>query len=209
MINDDASFDDAIDTEPARDPRSLRILAETVALAERGGFAAVRLRDVARASDVALGTVYKRFRSKEDLLVAVINHELEVISRELTTDPVRGTRPERLLAVFTRLTDFLCDRPPFGRAVIRSAATGEKALSSRLNRFNAALAEIVAAAFVAGEGRAAKADEVIVASLLQRLWFALLIGWASEIHDRDQIIAELEQAIDFLLHGIDGPRSAG
>ena len=33
-------------------------------LAEEGGFEAVRLRDLASHADVALGTLYKRFRSK-------------------------------------------------------------------------------------------------------------------------------------------------
>ena len=42
-----------------------------IELAERGGFEGVRLRDVAAHADVALGTLYRRFRSKEDLLFLI------------------------------------------------------------------------------------------------------------------------------------------
>ena len=42
---------------PSQQRRLRRILAAAVALAERGGFEAVRLRDVAQESQVALGTL--------------------------------------------------------------------------------------------------------------------------------------------------------
>ncbi len=56
--------------------RSRRIVESAVELAEKGGFEAVRLRDVASHAGVALGTLYRRFRSKEDLLLAAL--ELQI-----------------------------------------------------------------------------------------------------------------------------------
>ena len=53
-----------------QEERARRIVDSAVELAEQGGFEAVRLRDVAAHAGVALGTLYRRFRSKEDLLVA-------------------------------------------------------------------------------------------------------------------------------------------
>ena len=53
--------------------RIRRIVDAAVALAEQGGFDAVRLRDVAEASGVALGTLYKYFRSKEEILLFAVN----------------------------------------------------------------------------------------------------------------------------------------
>jgi len=55
--------------------RVRRIVDAAVALAEEGGFDGVRLRDVAEASGVALGPLYKYFRSKEDLLLCAVNEE--------------------------------------------------------------------------------------------------------------------------------------
>ena len=56
----------------ARKDRSDAILDVAIELAEEGGFDNVRQRDVAAQAGVALGTLYKRFRSKEMLLVATL-----------------------------------------------------------------------------------------------------------------------------------------
>ena len=60
--------------------RSRRIVDAAIELAEQGGFEAVRLRDVAAHANVALGTLYRRFRSKEDLLLAAL--ELQLAAQE-------------------------------------------------------------------------------------------------------------------------------
>ena len=49
--------------------RRRRVLDATLRLAAEGGFDAVQMRDVASAADVALGTVYRYFTSKERLLL--------------------------------------------------------------------------------------------------------------------------------------------
>ena len=54
------------------DDRARRIIDTAIELAERDGYAAVRLREVAARAEVALGTVYKRFASKEEILVAAM-----------------------------------------------------------------------------------------------------------------------------------------
>lgn len=59
----------------AVEDRRARIIATAVALAEHVGFEAVRLRDVAAHSGVALGTLYRHFRSKDDLLVVALESE--------------------------------------------------------------------------------------------------------------------------------------
>ena len=48
------------------DERAQRIVSTAMALAAKDGFAAMKLRDVAAHAQVALGTVYRRFRSKEE-----------------------------------------------------------------------------------------------------------------------------------------------
>src|SRR5215468_6624328 len=73
--------------------RMRRIVDAAVELAERGGFEAVRLRDVAERSDVALGTLYKYFRSKEDILLFALNEELERLEQLMAARPIAGGRP--------------------------------------------------------------------------------------------------------------------
>ena len=63
------------------DERARRIVKTAVEFAEKGGFEAVRLRDVASKAGVALGTLYRHFRSKEDLLMAGLSLEAEALSQ--------------------------------------------------------------------------------------------------------------------------------
>src|ERR1043165_6360565 len=88
-----------------REERSRRIVEIAVELAEEGGFEAVRQRDVAARAGVALGTLYKRFPSKEGMLVAALELETERIVRQLTAQPIAGeTSIQRIENLFLILT---------------------------------------------------------------------------------------------------------
>jgi AcrR family transcriptional regulator len=73
--------------------RARRIVESAVELAEKGGFEAVRLRDVAAHAGVALGTLYRRFRSKEDLLLAALEQEIADHQQRLMQRPPKGDTP--------------------------------------------------------------------------------------------------------------------
>lgn len=185
------------------DERTRRILDAAVQLAEAGGFAAVRLRDVAQTSGVALGTVYKRFRSKEDLLLGVLTQELHELRAQIGDAPVRGPTPLlRVIAFFAFLTDFLCRRPNLARAVVRSAASGEQALSERLARFHAKLFELSFAAWQGGAHRAPTAGESVMLSALQQVWFSALCGWAGSLYDREEVVRQVAAAARLMTHGV-------
>ena len=73
------------------DDRAKRIVETAVALAERDGYQAVRLRDVAASAQVALGTVYKRFASKEEILIAALEQESEKLVAKIGKQPVNSS----------------------------------------------------------------------------------------------------------------------
>ncbi len=186
------------------DERTRRILDAAVQLAEAGGFAAVRLRDVAQTSGVALGTVYKRFRSKEDLLMGVLSHELHDLRSQLAEAPVCGPTPvQRVSAFFGFLTEFLCRRPNLARAVVRSAASGEKALSERLVSFNAKLFELSYNALQGGPGRPPGPGETVMLLALQQVWFSALCGWAGNISDQAGVTRQVAAAASLMMYGVD------
>lgn len=183
------------------DDRAVRILDAAVRLAEAGGFSAVRLRDVAQASGVALGTVYKRFRSKEDLLVGVLSLELAALRERFATNPPPGaTRLERLVACFAALTETLCGRPHLGRAVIRSVATGESALAERLHRFNVAMSELIVEA-IGREAEPVTPAEVEMLAVLRDVWFSRLVGWTAELHGPEAVVEQVARAAKLLYEG--------
>jgi len=100
-----------------------RIVEAAVRLADQGGFDGVRLRDVAEAADVALGTLYKYFPSKEDLLLFVVHEGVEAVERHVASQPLRGeTASERLADLFERATRGVSARPDLSRAALRGGS---------------------------------------------------------------------------------------
>ena len=84
--------------------RRRRVLDATLALAADGGFDAVQMRDVAAAADVALGTVYRYFSSKERLLLEAMAEQQADLRALPRTRTRRRRRPpaERVIAVLGR-----------------------------------------------------------------------------------------------------------
>src|SRR5271156_5369766 len=107
-----------------------KILDVAVALAEQGGFENVRQRDVAAHAGVALGTLYKRFRSKEEILCAALEREAEALERRMELKPALGkTSVERVGSFFQAITRGMLRKPGFARAVIRAMASGEEGVA--------------------------------------------------------------------------------
>ncbi len=89
----------------AQRERRRRILDATLALASKGGYDAVQMREVAERADVALGTLYRYFPSKIHLLVSGLAREFERTKERLDKHPVPGDTPyERMLYVLGVVT---------------------------------------------------------------------------------------------------------
>ena len=75
--------------------RRKRIVQAAAALASRGGVEAMQMRTVAERAGVALGTLYRYFPSKMDLVVAVVSEELDLLEGSLERRPPRAATPSR------------------------------------------------------------------------------------------------------------------
>jgi len=187
--------------------RARRIVETAVSLAERGGFEAVRLRDVASQAEVALGTLYRHFRSKEDLLMAALSLESEALVEQMRRTPARGATPlERVTGYFKAATRMLCRKPKLARAVLRAGASGEPELTEKLRRFHGVCAEMAVAALRGKSLGQEKptALELIVSSVLHQVWFAALIGWMGGLHSQAEVVQEVRRAADLIIRGADG-----
>lgn len=165
--------------------RVRRIVDAAVQLADKGGFEAVRLRDVADASEVALGTLYKYFHSKEDILLFALTEEVERLEAAMTEHPPTGGSPlARVTQFFERATRALTRRPQFARAVLRSLACGSSDTLVRVSRFHSRMTRLIVASLHGAppEARTPPGPERDVAFILQNVWFASLIGWAGGLH---------------------------
>jgi AcrR family transcriptional regulator len=184
--------------------RSKRIVETAVELAEQGGFEAVRLRDVAAHAGVALGTLYRRFRSKEDLLLAALEQLVADHEARLALRPPEGETPlERVTSFFQMTTRALCRRPNLARALVRAIATGEPELTQKVAGFHTLMERLIAAALrgnpASSNAVVPSVEEAAIADVLQRVWFASLVGWSNGLHAQPAIVEHTRNAAELLL----------
>lgn len=202
--------------DPALEERTRRIVVTTIELAERGGFEAVRLRDVAAHAGVALGTLYRRFRSKEDLLVAALEQETRTLAQRVRQRPPKGAdASERVVGFFAIATRGMLRRPNLSRAMLRATAAGEPALTQKVEVFHDLMRSMIVSAMRDAPVDAGS-DEIsdrerLVGDLLDRVWFALMMSWAGGVQSQGTIGEQMRASVEWVLGRPDWttPRLAG
>jgi TetR/AcrR family transcriptional regulator, cholesterol catabolism regulator len=99
--------------------RRERIVSVALALLVNGDYDKIQMRDVAEGSDVALGTVYRYFTSKEHLFAAVQLEWVKSLHRQILKRPPAGqSNLERLSAVLHKSVRAFQIQPQFYRALL-------------------------------------------------------------------------------------------
>lgn len=189
-----------------------RILETAIELAEKGGFDNVRLRDVAAQADVALGTLYKRFPSKESILIAALEMEAEKLEKRMSKKPVEGaSEMERVLNFFDGASRTLFRKPNLGRAVLRALTSGDESLTGQVASFHQRMTNMIVAAMrgalIISIIPEPSNDELIVAYIMQQQWFASLVGWMGGLISRGMVVDQLRITLSIVLRGLqkEGP----
>ncbi|NLU63825.1 TetR/AcrR family transcriptional regulator [Rhodococcus sp. HNM0563] len=79
-----------------------RLLTTVVELLENDGYDAVQLREVARRARISLTTIYKRYATREELILAAIEHWMKSNYTELATqsrDPGEPLHPAMMRVI--------------------------------------------------------------------------------------------------------------
>lgn len=182
-----------------------RILDVAIDLAEKGGYDNVRQRDVAAHAGVALGTLYKRFRSKEAILCAALERETKALEAATIARPPRGETPEERLTSFFRMaTRGICKKPNFARAVLRALASGEPEVAKNVTSYQGLMTGLITAQLrgeLGGGPVAPSKKDANLALLFQQIWFASLVGWSAGLFGEADIITQMRSATELLLRG--------
>jgi AcrR family transcriptional regulator len=192
--------------------RKDRILDVAVGLAAAGGFENVRQRDVADQAGIALGTLYKSFTSKEHILSAALAREADELERKLRSRPPAGDTPQaRLEGLFKIVTRAMCHKPKYARAVLRATASGQPDVAAHVTayqgRMNSIIISVMSGETRGDESRDEPRDEprelsehdAFIATLLQQIWFASLVGWSAGIFSQSDVTTHMNRAIEMIL----------
>jgi AcrR family transcriptional regulator len=143
---------------------------------------------------VALGTLYRYFPSKMDLVVAVVNEEMDTLEASLDRRPPRaGTPAGRAVEILMRATRGLMREPELADALIRSLL-----LSDVKTDLGDRMAGMLARA--ADEGTADSDRHVLLRSL-SSVWVMEMIELLRGRTGNEQIQERLEIAAERLLAG--------
>lgn len=195
--------------------RKARLLDAAVSLAGDGGYEAVQMRDVAGRAEVALGTLYRHYASKDQLLVSALAAQAESLEHRLQRRPPAGSSPaERVATTLDQACRALERRPRVTAALVTAltAADPEAAAIKRdvRDRLVAIIHHAIDGATPADDavsghgvtrrdGGGVATDVDSVARVLGYVWFAVLTTWVSGLQSGDDMRAELARAAHLLL----------
>lgn len=188
--------------------RRLRVLEAALRLASDGGYDAVQMREVSADADVALGTIYRYFSSKDHLLVAAMVEWMRELERMVTRRPPQGaTTVERVLDVLGRALRTVERDPRRAAAVVKAQTSDDGAAVRASQEVTEVLYGIMDTAFPAegptDHGAEARHDTIRV---LAHVWFSCLVSWTSGVGDMSWVRAEMETATRILLPEGSPPR---
>jgi AcrR family transcriptional regulator len=175
-----------------------RILDAALELSAEGGFDAVQMREVAARADVALGTLYRYFPSKENLLLSVMGVQVEGLADRLSRRPPEGTDPvERVVDVLDRANRALQRQPDVTVAMIRALVSGGADLAPVVSANRDGMRRIISDAL--GTDASVDPDQVLAIDLLNDVWLAALVAWIAGSQPAESVMPKLESAARALL----------
>jgi TetR/AcrR family transcriptional regulator, cholesterol catabolism regulator len=188
----------AADQEPDRDPdgvgaestptkgdqltksqaaRRERVIRAAIELAAAGGYDAVQMRDVAAHGQVALGTIYRYFTSKDHLLAAAQVEWVTDLERRVAQRPPRGeTTALRMVEILRRATRAMEREPALTAALVTAMSSPDTGVAHCQREMGVAMGRIQALAFPDDF------DQVIeqrIIDALEFIWFSSLLAWAN------------------------------
>jgi AcrR family transcriptional regulator len=177
----------------ARRNRDKLLTAATAAFAEEGED--VPLETVAARASVGIGTLYRHFPSRDALIVAAYQHEVDALCAAapelLETQPADAA----LGAWADRFADYIATKRAMGNA-LRSAATDSPLFADTRERIIGALRLLLEAGAVDGTLRA-NVDPTDVMRLINGIWYI-----PDQPEWRDDVGRMLGLVIDGLRYGV-------
>jgi AcrR family transcriptional regulator len=186
-----------IELSPVQRERRQRILEAAVELAAEGGYEAVQMREVSARADVALGTLYRYFPSKERLLVGAMGERVAVLRQRLAErPPTDGTPAERVIDSLRRATRGLQRQPNVTAAFLKSLIASEGGIEEMMVPIGEHLTSIIVSAM--GHPDPDDHDRA-VAEVIQHVWMASLLWWVAGHAPADHVDEVVERAVRLLL----------
>jgi AcrR family transcriptional regulator len=176
--------------------RRRRLIEAAVALAAEGGYDAVQMRDVAARAEVALGTLYRHYSSKDQLLLAAMAAQADALRGRLEQRPPKGASPaERVAEGLRRACNALERQPTVTSAMVTAMSSTDGDAAPLKQAVQDSLRRMIAGAI--GDDPVDDLDAIV--KVLGHVWFAALAFWVGGMTEPGVMADDLERAAHLLL----------
>jgi AcrR family transcriptional regulator len=154
------------------------------------------MRDVAARAEVALGTLYRHFSSKDQLLLAALADQAATLRTRLAQRPPRGDAPgDRVADVLRRATRALTRDPRTTAAMVTALSSPETGAATAKGEVYSLMRTMISGAIDGDD----VPDLDGVLRTLGYVWLATLSAWVGGMIDADGMAADLDAAAHLLL----------
>ncbi|MFI8458696.1 TetR family transcriptional regulator [Kitasatospora sp. NPDC085464] len=177
--------------------RRRRILRAATALAARGGYEAVQMREVAESAQVALGTLYRYFPSKVHLLVAVMLEQLQGLHEHIRRHPPTDAEPAlRVADTLTRAFHALQREPLLAEAMVRALSFADRSVGAEVDQVSVATGQLILDAI--GQSGPPSESQRAAVRVIEHTWHSALVAWLSGRASIAEVRADLHTAARLL-----------
>jgi AcrR family transcriptional regulator len=181
---------------PNQAARRNRVIDAAMALAAEGGYDAVQMRDVAARAQVALGTIYRYFSSKDHLLAACQVELWQAQVERIRQRPPDGDTPaDRVVSFLARAMRGASSEPERTAALITASSAPDPAVRECQLEIMAMIDGVLADTM--GDIDPDRRERIAIT--LRQLWFSWLLNWVNGWNDAPTVSRQLESATRLLL----------
>lgn len=180
---------------PSQRRRRERILQSALRLLQRQDYDQILMKDVAAGADVAIGTLYRYFASKERLFAEALVMWSDTMRAHTGEEPVDGATPAaRLKAEYHRALDAFERRPGMYRAQLALLASRDPEVESVFKVFQTSARQ----RFVDALHGLAPDDIDTVNSVMNAVLVDILTRWSLGRLDMKSAHAAIDRAVDLI-----------
>ena len=177
--------------------RRRRVIGAAIDLGAGGGYDAVQMRDLSARSDVALGTIYRYYSSKDHVLAEALVEWVEDLEGQIARRPPAGaTTADRMVDILRRATRAMEREPKLSEAVITALAAADPKVIECQRVVGTTMARIQDRAFSDDFDADTRAG---IVRMLGWIWYAALVGWVNGWSGIGKVGDELELAARLLI----------
>lgn len=167
-----------------------------MALAAEGGYDAVVMRDLADQANVAVGTLYNYFTSKDHLLTAAYLEWTTELEERITSRPPRGEAPaDRVTDVLGRVCEALGRQPRLVSAILTAANAKAPEVAELDREAGVTMTAMIESALALPDPQLS----LQVTAVIEHVMHSALLSWINGRMQMPEVIAVIATTAHLLL----------